>query len=312
MPPDSADSYINPVAAMACIGTLSAARRPSTDMSQTPGTVVLQLLPSGLVVPPVPYLFVLAVAGGAVVGLVYSRRPPVTQRVVAAFAPWMVAGAALHALYQREAVPAVVAPLAGAPAVYVTTFTIAGGVWLALSLAGSEVPTRLAVAGAVAALIPSGLVLRTGVTAGTFSPVIPLAALLVAVLLAGLVYAAMARVRPTPVDRAGLLGVLVVFGHTLDGVSTAVGVDLLGTGERSPLPRAIMDLARELPTAPLIGEGWLFVLVKLGVAVVVLDLFGDFVEDDPLWGNTALGVVAAVGLGPGAHNLLLFAAVGPV
>jgi len=281
-------------------------------MSQSPGTVVLQLLPSGLVVPPVPYLIALAVAGGAVVALLSARRPPVTQRVVAAFAPWMVAGAALHALYQREAVPTVVAPLTSAPAVYVTTFALAGACWLALSRSDDAVPRRLATAGAVAALVPSVLVLRTGLTAGTFSPVVPLAALLVASVLAGGVYAAMARFRPVPVDRTGILGVLVVFGHLLDGVSTAVGVDLLGTGERSPLPRAIMDFAAELPTAPVIGDGWLFVLVKLGVAVVVVDLFGDFVEDDPLWGNAALGVVAAVGLGPGAHNLLLFAAVGPV
>jgi uncharacterized membrane protein len=281
-------------------------------MSQTIGTVVLQLLPSGLVVPPVPYLVALAVGSGAVAALLASRRPAVTQRVVAAFAPWMVAGAALHALYQREAVPDIVAPLAGAPAVYVTTFALAGACWLVLSLPDSDVPARLATAGAAAALVPSVLVLRTGVRAGTFSPVVPLAALVVTVLLAGAVYAGMARVRPTPIDRAGLLGVLVVFGHTLDGVSTAVGVDLLGTGERSPLPRAIMDFAGDLPTAPLIGEGWLFVLVKLGVAVAVLVLFSDFVEEDPLWGNAALGVVAAVGLGPGAHNLLLFAAVGPV
>jgi uncharacterized membrane protein len=39
-------------------------------------------------------------------------------------------------------------------------------------------------------------------------------------------------------------------------------------------------------------------------------LFADFVEEDPAQGNAALGVVAAVGLGPGTHNLLLFAAAG--
>ena len=272
------------------------------------GIVVSQLLPSGLVVPPVPYLIALLLASGAVLALLARRQPPVTQSVVAAFAPWMVAGAALHALFQLEAVPSVIAPLTAAPAVYVSTFAVAGACWLAISATDAAVPRSLAAAGAVAALIPSGLVVWTGLAAGAFTPVAPLAGLLLSLVIAGIVYAALRRVRPGAVARTGTLGVLVVFGHTLDGISTAIGVDLLGTGERSPIPAAIMEFAGQLPTAPIIGVGWLFVLVKLVVAVVVVDLFADFAEEDPLWGNTALGVVAAVGLGPGAHNLLLFSA----
>jgi uncharacterized membrane protein len=104
--------------------------------------------------------------------------------------------------------------------------------------------------------------------------------------------------------------VVAVFGHALDGVSTAVGVDLLGSGERSPIPAAIMEFAGSLPTASAIGQGWLFVLVKLLIAAAVLLLFADFIQEDPVQGNAALGVVAAVGLGPGTHNILLFAAAG--
>jgi uncharacterized membrane protein len=277
-----------------------------------PGLVALQVLPSGLVVPPVPYLVALAVAGGLVVGLLRRRRPTVTDRVIAAFAPWMVAGAAMHALYQLEAVPAAVAPLTAAPAVYATTFVGAGACWLAIASTDRDVPRPLAGAGTVVALVPSALVVSDGLADGTFSPVVPVVGLVASIALASVVYVALRRARPLAVARTGVLGALVVFGHTLDGVSTAIGVDLLGTGERSPIPAAIMEFAGGLPTAPLIGEGWLFVVVKLVVATVVVVLFADFTEEDPLWGNTALGVVAAVGLGPGAHNLLLFSAAGPV
>jgi uncharacterized membrane protein len=282
------------------------------------GFVAIQFLPSGLVVPPVPYLVALALSGALVVGLLARRQPPVTQRVVAAFAPWMVAGAALHALFQLESfygvdvVPAVIEPLLAAPAVYVTTFVVAGACWLGASVSARDTPLVLVLVGAVAALVPSGLVVRHGIDAGTFSPIVPAAGLLASLLVAGGLYLLLKRVRPRAVKRTGILGALVIFGHTLDGVSTAIGVDLLGTGERSPIPATIMEFAGQLPTAPILGEGWLFVVVKLVVAAVVVDLFADFSEEDPVWGNTALGIVAAVGLGPGAHNLLLFSAAGPV
>jgi uncharacterized membrane protein len=39
----------------------------------------------------------------------------------------------------------------------------------------------------------------------------------------------------------------------------------------------------------------------------VLVVLADYVEEDPRWGLLLVGVVTAVGLGPGAHNLVLFA-----
>ena len=99
---------------------------------------------------------------------------------------------------------------------------------------------------------------------------------------------------------------LATFGHALDAVSTAVGVDVLGFGERSPLSQHIMDAAAALPTADAVGVGWLFVLVKLAVVAGVVALFAEYVEEDPAEGYLLLGFVAAVGLGPGVHNLFLF------
>ncbi|AQL43477.1 hypothetical protein BV210_12585 [Halorientalis sp. IM1011] len=280
--------------------------------------MLLQVLPEGLVVPALPYLFGLAVAGIAVGAVLSIRRPPVTQRLVVAFTPWMTAGAAVHVLYQLQLIPGaqplppVIAPLFGAPTVYVTTFLVAGAIWAGLAVAERAVPPTLAATGGFATLAGAALVWRTATVQGTFEPVVPLAALLASVVVAVATYALLDRTRPTVTARTGTLGAVTVFGHALDGVSTAVGVDLLGSGERSPIPAAIMEFAGSLPTASVIGKGWLFVLVKLLIAAAILVLFADFVEEDPAQGNAALGVVAAVGLGPGTHNLLLFAAAGMV
>jgi uncharacterized membrane protein len=289
---------------------IDVADRKAFGRRATPSGMFFQILPEGLVVPGLAYLLGLAVAGLAVGAVLFTRRPPVTQRLVVAFTPWMAAGAAFHVLYQLEAVPDAIAPLFSAPTVYVTTFLAAGTVWGGLTLADRGVPPALATTGGVATLAGAALVVQTATARGTLAPALPVAALIASVVVAVVTYAILDRVRPTVTARTGTLGVVVVFGHALDGVSTAVGVDLLGSGERSPVPAAIMEFAGSLPTASVVGKGWLFVLVKLLIAAAVLVLFADFVEEDPAQGNAALGVVAAVGLGPGTHNLLLFAAAG--
>ncbi|ELY58846.1 hypothetical protein C493_06157 [Natronolimnohabitans innermongolicus JCM 12255] len=101
---------------------------------------------------------------------------------------------------------------------------------------------------------------------------------------------------------------IVVFGHTVDGVSTAIGYDVLGAGEEVPLSRLILEAGESLPTAEYIGGGWLFILVKVGLALVILGLFKEYVEERPRQARTLLAGVAALGLGPGIHNVLLFIA----
>jgi len=105
----------------------------------------------------------------------------------------------------------------------------------------------------------------------------------------------------------GLVGLLAVFGHALDGVSTAVGYDVLGFGEQTPLSRVLIEAGAALPAPAAVGDAWLFVLVKLLVAAAVVGLFDDYVREAPAEGYLLLGLVAAVGLGPGAHNVVLFA-----
>ncbi|SFK73733.1 Uncharacterized membrane protein [Halogranum rubrum] len=267
----------------------------------------MQILPEGFALPPLPYLLVLLVVGVGVAVGVRTRRPAVTGDHVVALAPWMAVGSVLHVLHVVDALPSILDPLAGTPSVYITVALLVGVVWLAAdALTDSEtVPVVLAATGLLA-LVPSLVAaLLVGQGRGSLAVTWPAIALVVAVVLTGVVWVVLRQVRPE-VALTGSVGVLALFGHTLDGVSTAVGLEVLGFSERTPLSRVIIELGQALPTAPYIGGAWLFVLVKLLVAAGVVTLLVDYVREEPAEGYLLLGLVAAVGFGPGVHNLVLF------
>lgn len=280
-----------------------------SPFASAPVPVQLPLLPEGFALPPLPYLLALGVALAAVAGGFRRRRPAVEADHVLALVPWMVGGAAAHVLFVVDAAPAAVSPLLGTPAVYLSTAALAGAAWLAVDASDRPVPPVLAGAGAVAALLVALVVLLVGATRGSLSPVAPALGFLAAVALGAGGWLVLRRTAPA-VAVTEPVGPVALFGHALDGVSTALGVDLLGFGERSPLSRLVIEFAAGLPTAPVAGAGWLFVLVKLVLAAGLVVLFVDYVREDPVEGNLLLGLVAAVGLGPGTHNLLLFAVAG--
>jgi uncharacterized membrane protein len=288
----------------------------------------MALLPEGFALPPLAYLAVLAVAVLAVAALLYSISPPVTERTVLALGPWMVLGSALYVLYQIDAVPPLLAPFFGSPAVYATTFVFLGALWAASNrllgsddvspdgIAADEPTARdesartaivLGLAGSALALVVIALALWVGADRGSLLVVWPTLGLFVST---GLAAAVWALARRSKVGETGWAGALVVFAHALDGVSTAIGVDVLGFGEQTPLARAFLEIGASLPVSDLLGTGWLFVAVKIALAVVVAWLLADSVRERPREGYLLCAVVAAVGLGPGAHNLLLFAVAG--
>ena len=271
----------------------------------------MALLPDGFALPPPAYLVGLLAAVGAVGWTAARRRPIVTTGRVLAFAPWMVLGSAGHVLYVRNALPGPIRPLGGTPAVYVAVAVAAVGAWLAAdaTLDGDSVPRALAATGGVFAAGAIAAVGTAGVAGGSLSPVVPAAGLVVAVVLSGVVWIGLTRSVPA-VRSTGALGAFVVFAHVLDGVSTAVGVDVLGFGERTPLSQLIIEFAAGLPTEPILGTVWLFVVVKIGVASLVVWLFADLMAEEPARSRLLLGFVAAVGLGPAVHNLLLFSVAG--
>lgn len=284
----------------------------------------LPLLPEGTTLPPAPYLVAVLLAAG-VVGLALRRRPPsVTDRHVLALAPWIALGSAAHVLYVIGALPPLLSPLAGSPTVYLTVGTLAGAAWIAAetrigAAAGDSttadatsstatdasdgrVPLGLAAVGTVLLLPVVAVALADGVSsAGAIWSGI---ALVATVPVAAVVWAGLTRLRPE-VAVTGAVGALTVFGHALDGISTAIGTSQLGFGERTPLSRILLEF-EWLPSVPVLGEGWLFVLVKLAVASLVVWLFAAYVRETPAEGYLLLGFIAAVGLGPAVHNLLLF------
>ncbi|MFB6142588.1 MAG: DUF63 family protein [Halorientalis sp.] len=266
----------------------------------------MAILPAGFALPPLPYLVALVAGVAVVVAVLRHLRPPVSERHVVALVPWTVVGAAGHVLYVLDVLPAVVRPLAGTPAVYATVAVVGGACWAAFAVAGVNVPRALGVSGAVALAPVLAAATVVGAMRGTLAPLWPALGLAVAVALAAATWAALRRLRPG-VAVAGRAGVLVVFAHALDGVSTAIGVDLLRFGERTPASRLIIEFARGLPTADALGAGWLFVAVKLLLAAAIVVALADLVREEPTEGNLLLALVVAVGLGPGTHNLLLFA-----
>jgi len=266
------------------------------------------VLPAGFALPPLPYLLGLLLAGGAVAVGLRRRDPPVSARLVLALVPWMLAGAWLHVLDVVGAAPDAVAPLLGTPAAYVTTAVLAGAVWLAVEADdGNERP--FAAAGAGLALIALVVGFRWGFAEGTIGVVWPAIAAVLGVAVGIGVWVGLRRVAPSIGD-AGVAGALAIVAHSLDGVSTAIGIDVLGATERTPLSRMVIEFGATLPTADLLGSAWLFVLVKLALGAGVTALLAESVRDAPREGRLLLTFVAAVGLGPGAHNLLLFSITG--
>ncbi len=264
----------------------------------------LPLVPAGTTLPPLPYLIAVSIVVGAVGAGLGRRRPTVTDRHVLALAPWMALGSATHVLYVVDALPAVLAPFAGSPTVYLTVGSLAGAAWLAsVAIRPQRVPTALAASGACLLAPVVFVALATGLSPdGAFWSGVSLALTLP---IAGVAWVGLIRLRPEAAVTGGV-GALAVFAHALDGVSTAIGTTQLGFGERTPVSRLLLELGG-LPAVPVLGEGWLFLLVKLVVASVVTWLFAAYVRETPTEGFLFLGFVASVGLGPAAHNLLLFA-----
>lgn len=276
--------------------------------------VQLAVLPSGFGLPPLPYVVGL-ILGTLIVGvLLVALRPEVSSWDVLALGVWMAVGSTWHALAVLEVVPTWAGHLFGAPAVYLTTFIVLGGLWLVATVGAtaevfSSTSRILGGVGTLVWIVSMGYLLQLGLSDASgygLDPFWPVVGLFVSVLVAAVAFIALALVYTEAVAATGRVGAFVVFAHTLDGVSTAVGVDVLGTGEQTPLPRLIMGVAADLPTAEHFGVGWLFVLTKIVLALVVVAVFADYVKESPSRGRIALALMAAVGFGPGVFNLLLF------
>lgn len=269
------------------------------------------VLPEGFVVPPWYYLVPLSVGLIGVVAMLWAIDPPVTDETVVSFAPWMMVGSSLHVLYRIDAVPPILEPLVATPSVYVTTAIVAGIVWTVgdlLYAAGVKrsVSRFVGFSGAIVFAVLAIAVLVLGFEAGSFNPLWPVVSVVGTVIVTAVAWIALSLWFTEVAAITRFSGALVVFSQALDGVSTAIGYDVLGAHEEVPLSRMILEAGSALPTAEYVGAGWLFVAVKVLIALVVVGLFAEYVRERPRRGRLLLAFVAAVGLGPGVHNVLLF------
>lgn len=277
--------------------------------------------PEGFVMPPLLYLVPLVVITAGVAAMLWAIDPPVTDRTVLAFVPWFMFGAVLHVYYKFDVyhgtavVPDVLVPLLQAPAVYLTTAILLGQAWIICTFlyAGGLRPSiwrPLAISGTVFFVVFASFLAFTGWDVGAFDPFWPVIAVVLSGILAAIIWVALSLTFTDVAAITGWTGMIVVFSHVLDAVTTAVGVDILDAHEAVPASRAILRVGELLPTADVIGVGWLFVVLKVGLALVILGLFTDFVQEYPKASRLVLAGIAAVGLGPGTHNAFLFLVTG--
>jgi len=277
----------------------------------------------GFVIPSPEYVALLVVGTAVVLALLYAIQPPVTQRTVLAFVPWVVSGSALHVFYligeqfDAQIYPPLLEPFFAAPAVYLTTFVGMGAIWVVSAIiglgsqssieGGDKVAQYLGAMG-VGVMIPLvALVFWQGQDpALSTEPVFPLVGVILTMVLTFVVYILIGAWRTYIIAEARLTGALILFGQMLDGVTTAIGVDFLDIEERSALSRSIIEFSADLPTAETIGAGWLFVVVKTLLAAFIVVAFADYISEEPTRGNLFGAVVMALGLGPAMNNVFLF------
>jgi len=127
-------------------------------------------------------------------------------------------------------------------------------------------------------------------------------------------YAAIERYRPEINAGTGYIGLVVIWGHAVDGVANVLASDwthLFGVGEYTPkhvVNRIIIDVTNSVQPASVtaaIGDSWPFLVVKILVAVAILAVFDErFAEENPRYSVMLLAAIVAVGLGPGTRDMI--------
>lgn len=258
----------------------------------------------------------LAVTGVAAIVtlLLYTERPQVSRQAVVSLVPWMVVAAALSVLASRADYPTLVHPAVSGPGAYLTTYTIVCLVWfLILQFArgardAGQLPVYLGSMGAGAATVVVGAVLlhagSLDVVQIFWLAIAPVAAVAVAgviLLLLGIWY-------PEAAAYTGMAGGLVVFGHALAAIGTAVAV--VADGGHSALSWAVMNLVVTAGAANQLGLDvqlvwtWGFIWLKLVLAIVAIVVLTAYTRQQPNRGNLLLGLVAALGVVGGVTALL--------
>jgi uncharacterized membrane protein len=249
-----------------------------------------------------------------------------------AFVPFMLLGGALRTVedatdraVESGFTPIIDYPLNSliiSPVIYGTVFvltlaTLVAAIWAEEE--GYVDSYYRATAGTGVALVLATLVYLTFVAVttdySTLYPSILLITVGIATALSYGLYRAFDAFKPEINAGTGLIGLLVIWGHAIDGVANVLLADWLDTlgvpltyYPKHPANAFIIATTEALQSASLtaaIGTSWPFLLVKLVVASVVVWLFDDtFLDESPRYALLLLVAVTAVGLGPGTRDML--------
>ena len=249
-----------------------------------------------------------------------------------AFVPFMLLGGALRTVedatdraLEAGFTPFVEYPLSSliiSPVIYGTVFlltlaTLVTTVWAEKEGYIENYYRATAVTGSVLVLVTLAYLSFVAVTTdySTAYPSVLLVTVAIATALSYGLYRAFEAFKPEVNSGTGLIGLLVIWGHAIDGVANVLLADWLDTlgvpltyYPKHPANAFIISTTEALQPANLtavLGTSWPFLIVKLVVASAVVWLFNDeFLEDSPRYALLLLVAVTAVGLGPGTRDML--------
>mgnify|MGYP002760322384 FL=1 len=285
--------------------------------------------PGYTLVSEVGYVVILLVALSGLVFLLRALDLGTDRELFFSLLPFVFFGGALRVV--EDVTDAAADPLIGyplntlliSPVIYFTVF----GVTLAAVVASAALAdrnvvgdyTRLLLGSGVAVLAATLLFLLWSAVApdgpGTFYPQV------IVVILVGSTASAVGtwwlieRVAPAVNAGTGRMGVVLLWGHSVDGVANVVGLDwmvALGAGPnlvpKHPVNRGIVEITGATLPADVLavtGDTWPFLLVKLVAATVVVWLFDEQIFDEnPRYAILLMIAILAVGLGPGTRDML--------
>ncbi len=175
----------------------------------------------------------------------------------------------------------------------------------------------LAGIGTIAVFITVGVLfyISASYDAVGFHPLVAVITLGLATLITGVVWVGTERVAPVINEGTGTMGILVIWGHSVDGVANVVSLDwtaALGVpvtyGSKHVINEATVQFTSAIQPMWLsetIGTAWPFILIKVAAAIIVVWVFdAQIFDESPRYAYLLLIAILAVGLGPGTRDML--------